>query len=252
LRRQRSADATPQQNQPIPYFFGDRKTMRKRHIHRRVLGAVAAGVIVMGSLTALALGDSSSGDMSAMPAAPTIKRVPARIAAEFPALTKAIGADEAQQLPAVARVMGTLAREGNAAGQGGANSALARRVSQDGENAEYVVPGNEVVCLVAISVGHATGGGCAPAPSVEAKGTTSLTVVPGGYEVSGILPTGTADVTITASNGSATVVDANANHAFEFYSAVPLAKLVYSLPGGGEHEGSLELPPPAHAPSSAG
>jgi hypothetical protein len=217
-----------------------------------VLGAVTVGVIVTGSLTALALGDSSNGDTSASPAAPTIKQVPPRIAAEFPALAKAIGAGEAQQLPAVARVMGTLASDGELAAGGEANSALARRVSQEGENAEYVVPGNEVVCLVAISVGHATGGGCAPASSVETKGTTSLTVVPGGYEVSGILPTGTSDVTITTTSGSATVVDANANHAFEFYSAVPLAKLVYSLPAGGEHEGSLELPPPAHAPSPAG
>ena len=114
------------------------------------------------------------------------------------------------------------------------------------------MPGNEVVCLVAISVGHATGGGCAPASSVETNGTTSLTVVPGGYEVSGILPTGTRDVTITTASGDSTVVNANANHAFEFYSAAPLAKLVYSLPGGGQHEGSLELPPPAHAPSPAG
>ncbi|MGP8241782.1 MAG: hypothetical protein ACLQQB_08480, partial [Solirubrobacteraceae bacterium] len=154
--------------------------------------------------------------------------------------------------PAVAKVMGTIASEDEAGADGGANSELARRVSQNGENAEYVVPGNEVVCLVAISVGHATGGGCAPASSVESKGTTSLTVVPGGYEVSGILPTGTSEVSITTSSGNTTAVDANANHAFEFYSAAPLAKLVYALPDGGEHEGSLELPAPAHAPSPSG
>jgi len=226
--------------------------MRTRQIHRRVLGAVTVGVIVTGSLTALALGDSSTGDTSGSPGVPTIKQVPARIAAEFPALAKAVGAGEAQQLPAVARVMSALASEGEMAAHAGANSALARRVSQDGENAEYVVPGNEIVCLVAISVGQATGGGCAPASSVETNGTTSLTVVPGGFEVSGILPTGTSDVTITTTSGSATVVDANANHAFEFYSTAPLAKVVYSLPAGGEHEGSLELPPPAHAPSPTG
>ncbi len=225
--------------------------MRTRHIHRRALGAVTVGMIVAGSVTALALADSSTG-ASGPAAVPTIKQVPARIAAEFPALGKAIGAGEAQQLPAVAKVMGTIASEDEAGADGGANSELARRVSQNGENAEYVVPGNEVVCLVAISVGHATGGGCAPASSVESKGTTSLTVVPGGYEVSGILPTGTSEVSITTSSGNTTAVDANANHAFEFYSAAPLAKLVYALPDGGEHEGSLELPAPAHAPSPSG
>jgi hypothetical protein len=226
--------------------------MRTRRIPRRALAAVAVGVILTGSLAALALGDSSSGNPSGSSAAPTIKQVPPKIAAEFPALANAIGASEAQQLPTVARVMGTLASDGALAANGEANSGLARRVSRDGENAEYVVPGNEVVCVVAISVGHATGGGCAPASSVETNGTTSLTVVPGGYEVSGILPTGTRDVTITTASGDSTVVNANANHAFEFYSAAPLAKLVYSLPGGGQHEGSLELPPPAHAPSPAG
>jgi hypothetical protein len=226
--------------------------MRTRRIPRRALAAVAVGVILTGSLAALALGDSSSGNASASSPAPTIKQVPPKIAAEFPALANAVGPSEAQQLPTVARVMGTLASNGALAASGEANSGLARRVSQDGENAEYVVPGNEVVCLVAISVGHATGGGCAPASSVETKGTTSLTVVPGGYEVSGILPTGTSDVTITTASGDSTVVSANANHAFEFFSAAPLAKLVYSLPGGGQHEGSLELPPPIHAPSPAG
>ena len=217
-----------------------------------MLGAVAVAVILAGSLTALALGDSSAGNTSGSSAAPTIRQVPTRIAAEFPALSKAISAGEAQQLSAVARVMGTITSQGELAEDGGANVALARRISRDGESAEYVVPGNEVVCLVAISAGHATGGGCAPASLVETKGTTGLTVVPGGYEVSGILPTGTSDVTITTSSGSTTVVDANANHAFEFYSAAPLANLVYSLPGGGQHEGSLELPAPAHAPSPAG
>jgi hypothetical protein len=224
--------------------------MRNTHVHRRLLGAVAAGVIVTGSLTALALGDSSPGHTSAA-SVPTIKQAPARIAAEFPALTKAISASEAQQLPAVSSVIGTLASDGELAAAGGVNSTLARRVSQDGENAEYVVPGNEVVCLVTISVGRGTGGGCAPASSVEANGETSITVVPGGYEVSGILPTGTSDVTITNTSGGATVVGANANHAFECYSAAPLAKLVYSLPGGGQHEGSLELPAPRHAAAVA-
>jgi hypothetical protein len=224
--------------------------MRTRLTPRRAVAAVAVGVILTGSLAALALGDSSSGNASA--SAPTIKQVPPKLAAEFPALSNAIGASEAQQLPTVARVMGTLASDGALAASGEANSGLARRVSKDGENAEYIVPGNEVVCLVAISVGHATGGGCAPASSVETKGTTSLTVVPGGYEVSGILPTGTSDVAITTASGTSTVVSANANHAFEFFSAAPLAKLVYSLPGGGQHEGSLELPPPIHTPSPAG
>jgi hypothetical protein len=213
---------------------------------------IVLGVVLAGSATAFALADSSTGNTSASVAAPTVKQVPARIAAEFPALGKAIAASEAQQLPAVAKVMGTIASEDEPAEVGGANSELARRVSQDGENAEYVVPGNGVVCMVAISVGHATGGGCAPASSVEAKGTTSLTVVPGGYEVSGILPTGTSDVSITNTSGNTTVVEADANHAFEFYSAAPLAKLVYSLPGGGQHEGSLELPAPPHAPPSPG
>jgi hypothetical protein len=144
--------------------------------------------------------------------------------------------------------MNVLASRDEPAEIAGANSELARRISQDGENAEYVVPGSEVVCMVAISVGHPTGGGCASASSVETTGTTSLTVVPGGYEVSGILPAGTRDVRITNTSQQTTVVAANENHAFEFFSAAPLAKLSYALPSGGVHEGSLELLPPPDAP----
>jgi hypothetical protein len=220
--------------------------MKTRHTPRRLLLGVLAALIVASSATAFALADTSTG--SGSPAA-TITQVPAKTAAEFPALRKAIDQSEAQQFPDVAKVMATLASRDEPAEIGGANSELARRISQDGENAEYVVPGNEVVCMVSITVGHATGGGCAQSSSVEKTGTTSLTVVPGGYEVSGILPTGTATVSITSASGQTTDVAANANHAFEFYSAAPLAKLSYVLPDGGEHEGSLALPAPPNAPS---
>jgi len=56
----------------------------------------------------------------------------------------------------------------------------------------------------------------------------------------------TDDVSITAADGQTTLVAANANHAFEFYSAAPLKRLTYALPNGAQHEGSLELPPPPH------
>ncbi|MGP0102594.1 MAG: hypothetical protein ACLPUT_13375 [Solirubrobacteraceae bacterium] len=225
--------------------------MKTRHIPRRLLLGPLAVLIVASTTTAFSLASTGSG--SPEPTAPTVKQVPAKIAAEFPALRKAIDQSEAQQIPAVEKVMDALASRDESSEIGGANSELARRVSQDGENAEYVVPGNEVVCMVSISVGHATGGGCAQASSVEQTGTTSLTVVPGGYEVSGILPTGTTTVSIANTIKQTTVVTANANHAFEFYSAAPLEKLSYALPGGGEHEGSLELPgPPGAPPAPAG
>ena len=220
--------------------------MKPRFVRRRAIGAVAVGVLAAGSATAFALADGATGGTGRPQATVTIKHVPARLAQEFPALDKAMLASEAQQLPMVAKVMGTLEGRDEPGELGGANSELARRVSEDGDNAEYVVPGDEVVCMVAISSGAAAGGGCAPASSVESTGSTSLTVVPGGYEVSGILPTGTDDVSITAADGQTTLVAANANHAFEFYSAAPLKRLTYALPNGAQHEGSLELPPPPH------
>lgn len=223
--------------------------MRIRHIPKRLLVTITLGVIAGGSAAGFALADTSTGNANSQATtAATIKEVPARIAAEFPALRKALDASEAQQLPAVAKIMSMLASQDEPAETGGANSELARRISQVGEDAEYLVPGNEVLCMVSITVGHATGGGCAPASSVERTGTTSLTVVPGGYEVSGILPAGTSDVNITDSSGHTTTVSANADHAFQFFSAAPLARCAYDLPGGGQHVGSLELPPAPDVP----
>jgi hypothetical protein len=171
--------------------------------------------------------------------------------AAFPALGKPLDASEAQQLPAVAEVMGMLAGQ-DEPNTAGANTELARRISQVGEDAEYLVPGNDVVCLVSITVGQAAGGGCAQASSVEATGTTSLTVVPQGYEVTGILPRGTREVDIVDTGGHRNTVVANANRAFHFVSAVSLAYLVYELPGGGQHVGSLALPSPPDAPAPPG
>jgi hypothetical protein len=106
-----------------------------------------------------------------------------------------------------------------------------------------------MLCTVSVDAGRPTGGGCAPASSVEAVGTTSVTVLPGGYEVSGILPIGTAEVRITDTTGRTSSVSASVNHAFEFFSAVPLARLVYELPDGDRHVGLLTLPPPVQLPS---
>ncbi len=131
----------------------------------------------------------------------------------------------------------------------GANSQLARRISDTGEDSEYLVPGREVLCMVSITAGHPSGAGCAPETSIETTGTTSLTVVLGGYEVSGILPIGTGNVRITDASGHTTTVTTNANHAFQYFSPVPLSQLAYGLPGGGEHVGSLALPPPPSSPA---
>jgi hypothetical protein len=220
-----------------------------KQISRRLIVAALSVLVLGGSVTAFALADTSSSGATQPADPPLVQQAPPKIAAEFPALRKAIDQSESEQLPTVARVMGTIESRGEAAASAGVNAELARRISEDGESAEYVVPGNEVVCMVAISAAHSAGGGCAPASSVEQDGSTSLTVVPGGYEVSGILPTGTSTVRITSASGQTTVVAADSNHAFEFFSAAPLAKLTYSLPEGGEHEGSLELPPPKDPPA---
>jgi len=226
---------------------------RIRHTSKRALAAIALGVIAGGSAAGFALAATSSGGASNQATTvATIQQVPPRIAAAFPALQKSLDASEAQQLPAVADVMSVLASRDEPGSTGGANSELARRISQVEEDAEYLVPGNEVLCMVSITAGHATGAGCAPASSIETTGTTSLTVVPGGYEVSGILPAGTSDVRITDAGGHATTVAANANRAFHFFSAAPLARLVYDLPGGAQHVGSLALPSAPGVPQPAG
>lgn len=218
-------------------------------VSRRALAVIVFVAITVGSAIGWALADVSAGDPNA-PTTPvtTIQRVSPRIAVAFPVLRKPQDASEAQQLPAVAFVMSMLASQ-TPNGTGQANSELARRVSQAGDDAEYLVPGNEVVCMVSITAGRATGGGCAPASSVETVGTTSLTVSPGGYELTGILPRGTSDARIVDATGHTTTVVANANRAFRFFTATPLARLEYQLPGGGEHVGSLAPPPSPRAPS---
>jgi hypothetical protein len=225
---------------------------RTSHMSRRALGAVVLGAIAGGSAGGFALADASVGDTSAQATvAARIERVPPRIAAAFPALRQALDASEAQQLPAVTHVMEMLESQ-DTPKTGEANSELARRISQAGEDAEYLVPGNEVLCMVSIASGRATGGGCAPASSVETVGTTSVTVVPGGYAVTGILPMGTTDVTISDATGRTFTVVANANHAFHFFSAAPLSQLAYGLPVGGRHVGSLALPSPPDLPPPPG
>jgi hypothetical protein len=222
-----------------------------RHTSKRALTAIVLGMIAGGSAARFALADQSAGGTkSQTTAVAMIQQVPPRIAAAFPSLRKALDASEARQLPEVARVMSVLESKAEV-NTGGANSELARRISQLGEDAEYLVPGKEVLCVVSITVGHPTGGGCAPLASIDAVGTTSLTVVPGGYEVTGILPNDTADVRITDAGGMTTTVLPNGNRAFQFFSAAPLARLAYRLPGGGQHVGSLTLPPPYHLPPLA-
>jgi hypothetical protein len=207
---------------------------------------------VAASAGGFALADESRGDANPQTTPPeSIQQVPAGIAAAFPALRRALDPSEARQLPAVAQVMSMLASQGGS-NAGTANSGLARRISQAGEDAEYLVPGNEVLCIVSITAGRATGGGCAPAPSVEAEGTTSLTVLPGGYELTGILPRGATDASITNALGDTATVAANENRAVHFFSPVPLVRLVCDLPAGGRHVGSLALPPPPHVPPPAG
>jgi hypothetical protein len=210
--------------------------------------ASLVGLGIAGSATAIAIADGTAGGTGAGPAVPVVTQVPPRMGAEFPALRNARDASEARELPAVEAAMSRISGTGELGASSGANTELARRISQDGETAEWIVPGNEVLCMVSITMGHATGGGCAPSSSVENTGTTSLTVVAGGYELSGILPSGTNDISITNMGKQTTVVAANPNHAFEFFSATPLEKLSYALPGGGTHEGSLELPAAQDAP----
>jgi hypothetical protein len=219
---------------------------RLKHLHSRALTAIVLGVIAGGSAAGFALADTSTDTATQTTTVAAIQQVPPSIAAAFPALRKALDSSEAQQLPEVAQVMSILTSRGALASAGGANSALARRISRAGEDAEYLVPGNAVLCMV--SVGHATGGGCAPQSSVETAGSTSMTVVPGGYEVSGILPRSTSTVSITDASGQTSTVAANANHAFHYFSAAPLARLAYDLPSGGQHVGSLALPPPPDIP----
>jgi hypothetical protein len=226
---------------------------RIRHLSRRALTAIVLGMIAVGSAATFSIADQSAGDTNNQTTTvATIQQVSPRVAAAFPVLRKTLDASEARELPAVTRVMSMLASQ-DEPNTAGANSELARRISQVGEDAEYLVPGNETVCIVSITAGHPTGGGCARASSVETEGTTSLTVVPGGYTVTGILPEGTADVRITDAGGQTTTVTANAKRAFHFFSPAPLVRLAYRLPGGGQHVGSLALsPPPDPPPMGAG
>lgn len=226
--------------------------MQNRRFRRPLTVAAVAALVVAVSTTAFALADNTSGSTNAPASTPPVQQVPARIAAQFPALAEPLTANEEQQLPTISRVMDRLASLDEPNTLDGANAGLARRISQDQDSAEWIVPGDEVVCMVAITAGHSTGAGCAAAKSVESTGTTSLTVVPGGYRVSGILPTGIANAKITNSSGEVTIVTANANHAFQFFSAESLKSISYALPEGGQHEGSLELPPPNMSASPTG
>jgi hypothetical protein len=221
-----------------------------RPVIGRILIGITLGVIAGALAGGIALAAQPDGTPNAQPTA-TTARVPSRIAATYPALGRALDAGEAQELSAVAPVVARIAGRPES-GLVAADTELARRISRIGEDSQYLVPGNEVLCVVSLSAGRATGGGCAPASSVAAVGTTSLTLVSGGYEVSGILPAGTAEVRITDASGNTSSVPANADHAFELFSAVPLLQLVYELPGGGRHVGTLSLPPPPALSPPAG
>jgi hypothetical protein len=224
---------------------------RVRNASTRIVVVFALGVIAGGVVAWFALPDRSLGAGSSQAAQPaTIEQAAPSMVASFPALGRPLDLSEAQQLPAVAQVITVLAsqREPNT---GGANSALARRIWQAAEDAEYLVPGNGVLCMVSIVADRPSGGGCAPASSVEGAGTTSLTVLPAGYVVSAILPRGTNGAVVTDALGRTTTLSADPDRTVHLVSSVPLARLSYDVPGGGQHVGSLELPPSPHAPPPA-
>jgi hypothetical protein len=124
-----------------------------------------------------------------------------------------------------------------------ANPALARAYYRAGGNVGYLVPGdNGNVCTVEIVQGELSRVACGSSSGIATKGTTSTTVVRGGYEVSGLLPRGTRAVSITGADGHTSRVEVDAYGGFDFVGTGSLARVSYTLPDGREEIDSSQFP----------
>jgi hypothetical protein len=139
---------------------------------------------------------------------------------------------------------------------GGANPAFARRIDSSDNSALYLVPGNGTLCHVSIREGRLAGGGCGEASLPEQQGSVGYGIVPGGYEVHGILPAGSGGVQITDANGKTSNVPVTSAGGFVYEAATPPVRLVFNTPAAGEQVRPIELTPPAptgvSAPQSQG
>ncbi|MGH2833425.1 MAG: hypothetical protein ACRDK2_11695 [Solirubrobacteraceae bacterium] len=219
--------------------------MRAASKHRRFVWAGTLVCLVMaGAVSAIALGDTgNTGTSGTTGNYVQVQVVPAETAAAFPLLEKQADAEETQQLPLVANAI--LALERSPGGAGGANPTLARAYYQTGANAGYLVPGTgDNLCTVQIYNGQLSQAGCGSASAISTKGILSTTVVPGGYEVSGLLPRGTKAVNLTGADGHTTSVEVNADGGFDLVGTGTLTRIAYKLPSGGEEVDSTRFPPP--------
>lgn len=218
---------------------------------RRVaLAGATVCLAAIGAASAVALGDSGGRRVNSANVDNTahysqLQTVSAQMSADFPVLSKTPDSEEMRQLPMVARAIESLGKLPGGLGGAGANPALARMYYRVGENAGYLVPGNaDVLCSVQIYEGKPIGAGCGTASTWLAKGSVSTTVVPGGYEVSGLLPRGTKQVSVTGADGHTSSVDADAYGGFDFVGAGAITRIAYKLPNGREEVDSSRFPPP--------
>ena len=217
-----------------------------------VFWSALLAVLVIG-IGAVAIASSSSDRASteALEGGPTsepVQTLSSQSAASFPVLAKSRDTVESGQQGLVAKAVALLERQA-LAGKPGANAALARAYYESDGDAGYLVPaGAGTLCTVQIYQGELLGMGCGEEADLSRHGTVSVRVVQGGYDVSGLLPKGTGEASITLA-GHATTVKADEYGGFDLATKVWPEKVAYRLPGGGESVQTMSPPP---APAKAG
>jgi len=165
--------------------------------------------------------------------------VSARMAAALPVLRKPQTGTEADQLASVRRLIfaepsGVLLRKAFAATK--VDLARARRFYYDAASgaAQYVAPGTEgAFCTIGVNGTQVSEMGCSRiGPGVEAHGTMRMTVMKGGYELSGLLPRGARRFRVVSSKHDVKEGVANRWGGFRFAGKGIAAKLEAEMRDG--------------------
>jgi hypothetical protein len=132
---------------------------------------------------------------------------------------------------------------------GGANAALARIGFDSLDDTIYLVPGSTRICEVEIRPGAGDSLSCGEMAAKERAGFFGYGATPGGWEVDGVLPAGSGNVSVTDSAGRTTTARSSSGGGFSISDTAPLAEARYTTPATGPRVVAIGIPA---APTPAG
>ncbi len=133
---------------------------------------------------------------------------------------------------------------------GGANPLLAREVFRRGLAVGYLVPGSSLVCEVIVVSSRPAQSLCTTTAVAEQKGIVQASVIPGGFELRGVLPASARNITLMDAAGHATALNVNNTEGLDVVESTAPARLDFTASGGPQSVEFLPTPPAPPAPAS--